>query len=113
MCIVLTLTVISPTMSWHNEPFAAYNPSTKRFSPFTYAPRDCIGKNFAQMEMRTIMAHMLRNFTFELVAPYNELPLEMDPLDPNNPLKGDNSIGTLGPDDLILPKDERPGGISR
>jgi len=98
---------------WHDQPFAAYNPSTKRFSPFTYAPRDCIGKNFAQMEMRTIMAHMLRNFTFELVEPYANLPLELDPLDPNNPLLGDNSIGTLGPDDLILPGDVRPDGIIR
>ena len=24
--------------------FAAWNPATERFSPFTYPPRDCIGK---------------------------------------------------------------------
>ena len=29
---------------WHGNAFKAYNPSTTRFSPFTYAPRDCIGK---------------------------------------------------------------------
>ncbi len=36
---------------WHGQVFRAYNPSTRRFSPFTFAPRDCIGKNFAQMEV--------------------------------------------------------------
>ena len=38
---------------WNNRGFAATNPATKRFSPFTYAPRHCLGMNFAQMEMRT------------------------------------------------------------
>lgn len=32
---------------WHGKPFAGYNPSTPRFSPFTFGPRDCMGKNFA------------------------------------------------------------------
>jgi len=31
---------------WNGDPFMAYNPSSDRYSPFTYAPRDCIGKNF-------------------------------------------------------------------
>ena len=42
---------------WKEKGFAYYNPSSDRFSPFTYAPRDCIGKNFAQMEMRLILLH--------------------------------------------------------
>ena len=25
---------------WHGASFSGYNPSTKRFSPFTYPPRD-------------------------------------------------------------------------
>ena len=33
---------------------------------------DSIGKNFAQMEMRTIMAHLFRYFTFELEEQTNE-----------------------------------------
>eukprot|EP00040_Diaphanoeca_grandis_P032792 m.199562 g.199562 ORF g.199562 m.199562 type:complete len:559 (+) comp32739_c0_seq1:37-1713(+) len=43
-----------------------WNPASKRFSPFTYTPRDCMGKNFAQMEMRVIMSHLFHNFSFEL-----------------------------------------------
>ena len=31
-----------------NGGFAGTNPSSKRFSPFTFSPRDCLGKNFAQ-----------------------------------------------------------------
>ena len=37
---------------WNNSVINSYNPSTQRFSPFTYGPRDCI-KNF-QNEMRLI-----------------------------------------------------------
>jgi cytochrome P450 len=40
---------------WRGDPFMAYNPSSKRFSPFTFGPRDCIGKNFAQV--RQIQLH--------------------------------------------------------
>ena len=32
---------------WNNSIMNTYNPSTPRFSPFTYSPRDCIGKNFS------------------------------------------------------------------
>ena len=45
---------------------SARNPHSPRFSPFTHTPRDCIGKNFAQMEMRTIITQIFRNFTFTL-----------------------------------------------
>jgi hypothetical protein len=41
-----------------------------RFSPFTFSPRDCLGKNFAQMEMRTIMANVFRKFKFGLSDSY-------------------------------------------
>ena len=36
-------------------PMAATNPQSERFSPFAHAPRSCLGRNFAQMEMRVIM----------------------------------------------------------
>jgi cytochrome P450 len=51
---------------WHDQVYAARNPHSPRFSPFTHTPRDCIGKNFAQMEMRTILTQIFKNFTFEL-----------------------------------------------
>ena len=54
---------------WGGKTFSGYNPSTERFSPFTFAPRDCMGKNFAQMEMRVILCHLFRNFMFELAPP--------------------------------------------
>jgi cytochrome P450 len=51
---------------WHDQVYAARNPHSRRFSPFTHTPRDCIGKNFAQMEMRTILTQLFKNFTFTL-----------------------------------------------
>mmetsp|Transcript_19364 Transcript_19364/g.25226 ORF Transcript_19364/g.25226 Transcript_19364/m.25226 type:complete len:575 (+) Transcript_19364:164-1888(+) len=51
---------------WNNEVLRAYNPATERFSPFTFAPRDCIGKNFAHMEMRAILCYLLKKYTFTL-----------------------------------------------
>lgn len=51
---------------WANEGLKAYNPHSGRFSPFTFTPRDCIGKNFAHMEMRPILCYILGNFSFEL-----------------------------------------------
>ena len=55
----------APTELWGGT-FAAYNPSTSRFSPFTYAPRSCVGMNFAQMEMRAILINCLSICSFEL-----------------------------------------------
>jgi cytochrome P450 len=60
---------------WDGQPFMGYNPATKRFSPFTYEPRDCLGKNFAQMEMRTIMANVLRKCAPFYPPPPPPLPL--------------------------------------
>ena len=51
---------------WNDSVFASYNPNSERFSPFSYGPRDCIGKNFSQIEMRIILLHLLKNFTFSL-----------------------------------------------
>jgi cytochrome P450 len=36
--------------------------------PFTKAPRDCIGRNFATMEMRCALVALLYNFSFELTG---------------------------------------------
>ena len=51
---------------WNNSIINSYNPSTARFSPFTYGPRDCIGKNFSQIEMRLILLYLIKNFSFYL-----------------------------------------------
>merc|ERR1712166_510014 len=52
--------------------FHGSNPASKRFSPFTFAPRDCLGKNFAQMEMRTILAHIFHKYDVVLSEPYHD-----------------------------------------
>ena len=51
---------------YNNNGFGTYNPNSERFSPFTYSPRDCIGKNFSQIEIRIILLHLLKNFTFSI-----------------------------------------------
>ncbi|KAJ9452404.1 putative cytochrome P450 CYP13A10 [Diplonema papillatum] len=58
-----------PQEVWGDAVFAAGNPHSKRFAPFTHPPRDCLGRNFAQMEMRAILCHILREYTFELAPP--------------------------------------------
>eukprot|EP01060_Flectonema_neradi_P010097 TRINITY_DN17225_c0_g1_i1.p1 TRINITY_DN17225_c0_g1~~TRINITY_DN17225_c0_g1_i1.p1 ORF type:complete len:568 (+),score=117.18 TRINITY_DN17225_c0_g1_i1:54-1706(+) len=54
---------------WDGKVFTASNPNSERFSPFTYPPRDCIGKNFAQMEIRVVISNLLRDFNF---LPYDD-----------------------------------------
>jgi cytochrome P450 len=76
---------------WGDESFAAFNPSSNRFSPFTFPPRDCLGKNFAQMEMRTILAHLFRDFDFNLAPPTAGFD--------RNKYQGINR-GTMGPQDI-------------
>lgn len=76
---------------WGGKAFHSSNPASARFSPFTFGPRDCMGKNFAQLEMRAILSHVLRAFTFELSTPWSATTrgqsIEMN-------------IGTCGPVDL-------------
>ena len=51
---------------WHNKGFGGYNVSSDRFSPFTYGPRNCLGKNFSQMEMRLILLNIFKHHDFTL-----------------------------------------------
>jgi len=61
---------------WDNTIINTYNPSTERFSPFTYGPRDCIGKNFSQIEMRIILLHLFKNYSFELTEDQKNYSME-------------------------------------
>jgi cytochrome P450 len=91
---------------WHDQVYAARNPHSPRFSPFTHTPRDCIGKNFAQMEMRTILTQLFKNFTFELSPDEKEGVTSsidrgmnngtMGPIDVDYADKGDDSAGFGG-----------------
>ena len=51
---------------WNHEGFGTYNVSSDRFSPFTYGPRNCIGKNFSHMEMRLILLNIFKDYDFNL-----------------------------------------------
>ncbi|KXJ85762.1 cytochrome P450 [Microdochium bolleyi] len=50
---------------WLGDPEFA-NDHREIFQPFSHGPRDCIGKNLAYAEMRTILARMLFNFDMAL-----------------------------------------------
>jgi cytochrome P450 len=84
--------------------YKGYNPASKRFSPFTFQPRDCLGKNFAQMEMRMILAHLFHKFHFTLSEPYAKW-------DPATDVPLENNQGTSGPRDLT-PEGQFPSLIS-
>jgi len=84
----------APEEIWHEEGLRGYNPSTERFSPFTFQPRDCIGKNFAHMEMRAILCYLLQSYSFEL----SPQAAGFDPIK----FLGVN-YGTMGPQDLSQP----------
>merc|ERR1719436_2064341 len=78
-------------------PMAGVSPQSARFSPFAHAPRSCLGRNFAQMEMRLIVAYLLRDFNFDLVGPYNELKGKtLGPSPSDSEFRGLN-YGTLAP----------------
>lgn len=84
---------------WDGEGYAFYNPSSKRFSPFTYGPRDCIGKNFAQLEMRLMLLYLLRDYHFILDDKQNKHIFSnldsnvatMGPVDVYNSINADNT----------------------
>ena len=51
---------------WDYKGFGAYNVQSERFSPFTYGPRNCLGKNFSHMEMRLILLYIFKDYDFNL-----------------------------------------------
>lgn len=90
-------------------PMAARTPQSARFSPFAHNPRSCLGKNFAQMEMRLILSYLFHKFSFALAPPYDALMDTTTKASDTNPrtFRGINSGGTMGPMDL-----EHGGSVS-
>ena len=68
--------------------YSGYLTSSERFSPFTYSPRNCLGRNFSHIEMRLILLNIFKNHDFVLTKEQeNEI---------NNKYQGLNFF-TLGP----------------
>ena len=111
----------NPNREWHGNEIwgmsgdgeeSAYhgsNPASARFSPFTFAPRDCLGKNFAQMEMRTILSHIFHKYDVVLSEPYHDSNVKK-----NGPIE--NVKGTMGPRDMtpegLKESEERMSGTN-
>ena len=52
---------------WDNLPKPAQDPYV--FQAFNTGPRICIGKSFALLEFKVVMAELVRNFVFENTGP--------------------------------------------
>jgi len=82
------------------RPMAGISPQSDRFSSFAHAPRSCLGRNFAQMEMRLILLYLLNRFEFSLAPPYDKLVGAKTSVAPSvHEFRGVNR-GTMGPMDL-------------
>jgi len=80
-------------------PLAASTPQSERFSPFSHNPRSCLGKNFAQMEMRLILAHLLKRFHFLLAPPHDQFMSSTFSATPGADEFHGLNRGTMGPKD--------------
>merc|ERR1711908_128096 len=79
---------------------AATTPQSDRFSPFAHNPRSCLGKNFAQLEMRLILTQLLHHFHFSLAAPYDQLSKDLSSAPSEMVAFRGINRGTMGPMDL-------------
>lgn len=77
------------------------NPQSLRYSPFVHAPRNCLGRNFAQMEMRLILPEIIKRFSFSLAPPYDTVQNTKLGVTCSSPddFRGVN-LATMGPLDI-------------
>lgn len=52
------------------------------YFPFSLGPRNCIGQNFAKMEMKMVLAKLVQNFDFKLVENQNLNIVQLSTLRP-------------------------------
>ena len=74
---------------WTGKGFDGKNPESKRYSPFMYNSRSCIGKYFAQIEMRLMLLYLMREYTFILSPKQKRENIEFN-------------MGTMGPHNGLL-----------
>nr|QST15022.1 CYP4AP9 protein [Diaphanosoma celebensis] len=55
---------------FHRDNSSGHHPHA--FIPFSAAPRDCIGRKFAMLEMKVMLSALLRKFEFKLAPESNE-----------------------------------------
>lgn len=57
---------------------------TYSYFPFSLGPRSCIGQNFAQIEMKILIAKLVKNFEFDLIPNQNLNPISFITLRPKD-----------------------------
>ena len=62
---------------WHTN-ISGINMESKRYSPFSYNRRSCIGRPFAHIEMRLIILYLLKDYYFELSSKQSREDLEFN-----------------------------------
>lgn len=98
----------NPHREFHEEevarvgcPLAASSPQSERFSPFAHKPRNCLGRNFAQLEMRLILTNLFHKFEFSLASPFDQaVGAKLGPSPTEGEFRGVNRLGTMGPLDM-------------
>lgn len=74
----LSLSSHSSEKYWHDpekfDPLRLRQANLDRLLPFSAGPRSCIGKNFAIIEAKAILALMIKHFSFELIPGRKYVP---------------------------------------